>query len=148
MEFTIRRAEEADVPAIVEMLADDIHGARRERPGDAVYAEAFEEIDADPNYLVAVAERDGELVGTFALIFSRGLQNHGKVRMNIEAVRVRDGLRGTGLGSQMMRWAIDEARRRGAGVVRVVSHGDREGAHRFYERLGFEPSHVGFRLDL
>ena len=40
----------------------------------------------------------------------------------------------------------DHARERGARMVQLTSDARRADAHRFYERLGFEPSHVGFKL--
>jgi GNAT superfamily N-acetyltransferase len=46
----------------------------------------------------------------------------------------------------MVRWAVDEARRRGCALVQLTSDKARADAHRFYERLGFEASHVGFKL--
>lgn len=148
MEFTIRRATSADVPQIVELLADDPLGAMRERPGDPAYAEAFAEIDADPNQLLVVAEIGDEVVGTVHLTFTRGISSAGMLRANIEAMRIRSGRRGAGPGSGMVNWAIDEARRRGAGIVRLMSHASRERAHTFYERLGFTRSHVGMKLEL
>lgn len=57
-------------------------------------------------------------------------------------------LRGIGLGSAMMGWAVSEARQRGATLVQLTSDKKREDAHRFYERLGFAGSHVGFKLFL
>jgi GNAT superfamily N-acetyltransferase len=63
-------------------------------------------------------------------------------------VRIADGLRGLGLGSAMIRWAIDDARARGAALVQLTSDARRTDARRFYDRLGFEASHVGFKLFL
>ena len=77
-----------------------------------------------------------------------GLARGGAARMQVEAVRVRDSARGHGLGSAMMHWAIQEARSRGAALVQLTSDTRREDAHRFYERLGFTASHVGFKLFL
>jgi GNAT superfamily N-acetyltransferase len=68
--------------------------------------------------------------------------------MQVEAVRVAASARGHGLGSTMMRWAIEDARSRGAALVQLTSDARREEAHRFYGRLGFSPSHVGFKLFL
>jgi GNAT superfamily N-acetyltransferase len=68
--------------------------------------------------------------------------------MQIEAVRVADDLRGRGVGSAMIRWAIDEARASGAALVQLTSDARREDAHRFYERLGFKKSHEGFKYYL
>jgi GNAT superfamily N-acetyltransferase len=68
--------------------------------------------------------------------------------MQIEAVRVRSDLRSNGLGGAMITWAIAEGYRRGAKLVQLTSDASRVEAHRFYARLGFEPSHVGFKLSL
>ena len=77
-----------------------------------------------------------------------GLARAGATRLQIEAVRVRAELRGNGLGGAMIAWAVAEGRRRGAGLVQLTSDQTRLDAHRFYERLGFAASHVGFKLAL
>ena len=56
--------------------------------------------------------------------------------------------RGSGLGAAMMRWAIDEARRRGCALVQLTSDKTRMDAHRFYTRLGFVATHEGMKLAL
>ncbi|WP_439664532.1 GNAT family N-acetyltransferase [Lentzea sp. HUAS TT2] len=146
--MTIRRAVAADVHPIVAMLADDPLGAAREKPGDPGYLKAFEVIDADPHQLLAVADADGEVVGTLQLTFTTGLSRLGMTRATVEAVRVRSDQRGGGLGQRLITWAIDEARARGCGVVQLTTDASRVDAHRFYERLGFTASHVGMKLGL
>nr|WP_229789969.1 GNAT family N-acetyltransferase [Pilimelia terevasa] len=131
------------------MLADDPLGAARESPDDLTpYAAAYAVIDADPHQLLAVAERDGRVVGTLQLTFLPGLARRGTTRAQIEAVRVASGERGSGLGATLMEWAVEQARDRGCGLVQLTSDSSRTDAHRFYERLGFKASHVGFKLDL
>lgn len=71
-----------------------------------------------------------------------------QLRASVEAVRVDQRLRGNGLGSAMISWAIEEGRRRGAALVQLTSDNTRLDAHRFYERLGFSQSHAGFKLRL
>jgi GNAT superfamily N-acetyltransferase len=142
----IRRAVAADVPAIVSMLADDPLGASRERPGDPSYAAAFAEIDADPRQVLAVAVAGDEVVGTLQLTFIPGLSRLGSTRALIEAVRVRTDQRGGGLGGDLIRWAVETARTRGAALVQLTTDASRKDAHRFYERLGFEATHVGMKL--
>ena len=148
MKITIRRAVAADVHPIVAMLADDPLGATRERPGDPGYLKAFEVIDADPHQYLAVADAGGEVVGTLQLTFTSGLSRLGMTRATVEAVRVRSDQRGNGLGEHLLKWAIDEARARGCGVVQLTTDASRVDAHRFYERLGFTASHVGMKLAL
>ena len=145
----LRDATAADLPAIVAMLADDKLGSTREDPEDlAPYEAAFAEVEADPNQRLIVAERAGTAVGTFQLSIIPGVAQRGLKRAMIESVRVAATERGSGLGTQMMRWAIEEARNAGCQQVQLTSNAQRPDAHRFYERLGFVPSHVGFKLKL
>jgi GNAT superfamily N-acetyltransferase len=147
-DVVIRRAVAGDVPAIVAMLADDPLGATRERPGDPAYATAFAEIDADPRQVLAVAVTGAEVVGTLQLTFVPGLSRLGSTRALVEAVRVRSDQRGGGLGGDLVRWAIDTAREHGAALVQLTSDASRTDAHRFYEKLGFQATHVGMKLAL
>jgi GNAT superfamily N-acetyltransferase len=148
----LRRARAADVPALVALIATDQLGATRDGVRDqadlAAYGQAFEAIDEDPAHLLLVAEMAGQVVGTLQLSFLPGLARRGALRAQIEAVRVADSARGTGLGSAMMQWAIEEARTRGCALVQLTSDKSRAGAHRFYERLGFVASHEGMKLKL
>jgi GNAT superfamily N-acetyltransferase len=143
-----RRARAEDVPAVVQLIAEDQLGKSRETPGDPRYGQAFAEIDADPNQLLAVIDRDGEVVGTLQLTFIAGLSRLGMTRATVEAVRVRADQRGERLGQRLMEWAIDIARERGCGLVQLTTDASRVDAHRFYERLGFKASHVGMKLAL
>jgi len=144
----IRRARREDVPAIVALLADDALGRTRESPGDARYLEAFGAIDADPNQLLAVMEEGGAVLGTLQLSFIPGLSHRGAWRGEIEAVRIASASRGAGLGQQLITWAIEQCRARRCTMVQLTTNRAREDAHRFYTRLGFIPSHVGFKLGL
>lgn len=150
-EVLFRPATEADLPAIVRLIADDGLGRGREdasEPLNPRYVAAFQAVKADPNQLLVVAEKAGTVVGTFQLSFIPGVSRLGSWRGQIEAVRVAASERGTGLGGQMMEWAIGECRRRGCSLVQLTSDKSRADAHRFYERLGFVASHDGFKLNL
>jgi GNAT superfamily N-acetyltransferase len=145
----IRAATRADVPAIVGMLADDPLGAQRETPGDlAPYYEAFEHIAKDPRQHLMIAVHDGKPAGTLQLSIQQGLSRRGASRAVIEAVRVHRDMRGEGLGTELIQWAINRSRELGAVLVQLTSDNSRHDAHRFYERLGFVRSHTGFKLQL
>ena len=149
---TLRAARQEDLPALVSLIAADQLGATRDGVRDAAdlaaYAAAFQAIDADPAHLLVVAELAGEIVGTMQLSFLPGLARRGALRAQIEAVRVAEGSQGAGLGTAMMSWAIDEARRRSCALVQLTSDKSRLDAHRFYQRLGFVASHEGMKLAL
>lgn len=148
-DLDIRPAVADDIPAIVALLADDPLGAQRESPDDlAPYLTALHRLAADPNQHLTVAVREGRVVGTLQLTVIPGLSRRGAVRSIVEAVRVHADERGSGLGTQLMEWAIDESRRQGCQLVQLTSDATRTDAHRFYRRLGFTDSHVGFKLQL
>lgn len=149
MELVFRTASRDDLQAIVDMLADDHLGTTRESPDDLTpYEAAFEAISADPNQILVVCEREGVIAGTMQLTITPGLSRKGASRMTIEGVRVHGDARGAGIGGDMVRWAVAEARERGCRMVQLTTDKSRPDAHRFYERLGFEPTHVGYKLKL
>ena len=146
-----RTARREDLPAIVHLLADDDLGSQREREEDPVpraYYAAFEQIDRDPNHQLVVAESSGRVVGTLHLMFLPSISFQGRLRAQVESVRVDKKCRNLGIGREMMKWAIERAKERGAHVVQLTTHLSRKDAHRFYERLGFKGSHLGMKLGL
>ncbi|MEU7064077.1 GNAT family N-acetyltransferase [Streptomyces sp. NPDC046161] len=148
-ELVIRPATETDLPAIVSMLADDPLGAARESPDDlAPYIAALEQLSDDPHQHVMVAVRGERVVGTLQLTIVAGLSRRGATRSIIEGVRVHADERGSGLGTRFIEWAIERSRQENCELVQLTSDVTRTDAHRFYERLGFTASHVGFKLAL
>jgi len=148
---TFRRATASDLGAIVQLLADDELGRTREdasTPLNAGYVEAFAAIDRDPNQLLAVAERSGDVVGCLQITFIPGLSRLGMWRGQIESVRIASSERGQGLGRVFFEWAVAECRSRKCGVVQLTTDKRRSDAHRFYASLGFEASHEGMKRSL
>ncbi|KPH99161.1 GCN5-related N-acetyltransferase [Actinobacteria bacterium OV450] len=145
----IRPATEEDLPAIVAMLADDPLGATRESPDDLTpYMKAFRRLADDPHQHVVVAVRGDRVVGTLQLTIVPGLSRKGATRSIIEGVRVHADERGGGLGTRFIQWAVERSRREHCQLVQLTSDMTRTDAHRFYERLGFTASHIGFKLSL
>ncbi len=128
--------------------ADEIGAARDPLLPDqqAQALEAFQAITADPNHALYIVEKGGTAVASFQLSFIPGISRRGAWRGQIESVRVLPDARGQGIGEAMMRWAIAACKDRGCGIVQLTSDQRRSDAHRFYERLGFAPSHTGFKL--
>ncbi|MFF3462064.1 GNAT family N-acetyltransferase [Streptomyces sp. NPDC002619] len=148
-DLEIRAAVADDISAIVGMLADDPLGVRRESPDDLTpYLTALKRLEGDPNQHLVVAVREGRVIGTLQLTIIPGLSRRGATRSIIEAVRIHADERGSGLGTRLIEWAIDESRRLDCQLVQLTSDTSRTDAHRFYERLGFTASHVGFKLQL
>ena len=151
-QIRFRRARETDLPAIISLLAADELGQQRENPSLPLakeYEDAFQAVRADKNQLLAVAVcADDTVVGTLQISFLPGLSRKGAWRGQIEAVRVAKSHRGSCLGQKMFRWAIAECQARGCSLVQLTSDNTRSDAHKFYEKLGFVASHVGYKLKL
>jgi GNAT superfamily N-acetyltransferase len=149
--LNFRRAVEADLDTIIDLLADDILGSSRETRGansKGRYLEAYRQIGADPNQFLCIIEDREEVVGTFQLTFIPSLSRGGAKRAQIEAVRVSSGRRNEHIGEAMFKWAIDYSREHGCALMQLTTDKDRPDAHRFYDRLGFEATHVGYKLPL
>jgi GNAT superfamily N-acetyltransferase len=150
-DILFRPAQAADLPAIIALLADDVLGQQREdasSPPNRRYVEAFQAILADPNQLQAVAILHEEVIGTLQLTYIPGLARKGAWRGQIEGVRISAAHRGLGAGQQMFEWAIGQCRAKGCDLVQLTADRERPDAHRFYERLGFVGSHIGYKLAL
>ena len=147
----IRDATVDDLPAIVRLLADDILGATRELPQEPLipaYLDAFAAIEAQSGNKLLVADMDGAVVGCMQLVILPGLGRVGTTRAQIESVRVDRAVRGRRIGETLVTHALAEARASGCGLVQLTTDRARTDAHRFYERLGFEATHVGMKLHL
>lgn len=150
-QIKFRQARVGDLDQIVKMLANDPLGRQRERyeqPLPEGYLRAFSAIDADPNNELIVACLDEEVVGVQQLTFTPYLTHQGSWRATIEGVRISVSVRSKGIGTEMIRWAIQRAKERGCHLVQLTTDKKREEALRFYERLGFVATHEGLKMKL
>jgi GNAT superfamily N-acetyltransferase len=145
-DLVIRHAVAADLAALVALLEYGSLTPGKEDPGDlAPYRAALADIDAGPGALLA-AVADGEVVGVCQLIVFRHIQHRDALCAEVESVHVHPTRRGEGIGSALVAEAIAQARRLGCYRVQLTSNRERPRAHRFYESLGFMPSHQGFKF--
>ena len=82
-----------------------------------------------------VAEVDGSVAGWLHMFGCERLESEPSAE--IGGLVVADGLRGAGIGAQLIAAGERWARNRGYQLVRVRSNVIREDAHRFYERAGY-----------
>ncbi|UVD58382.1 GNAT family N-acetyltransferase [Rhizobium sp. Pop5] len=150
-DLLIRGARRDDLPALVALFAADALGGHRDTTDPEAFPEyvrAFAAIEASPDQTLYVAEHGGEVVGTFQTMVTTSLTGRGSSAMIIEAVQTRADMRRQGIGALMIEFAIAEAKGRGIRLVQLTSNVVRRDAHRFYERRGFKPSHLGFKMAL
>ncbi|HEX2191193.1 MAG TPA: GNAT family N-acetyltransferase [Longimicrobiaceae bacterium] len=115
--------------------------------GAAEMAARLEPILPDPAYHTRVAEAAGELVGMVG-VFRGHAYSYDEPYARVLALVVDPARRGSGIGAALMREAEAWARRAGAGSVHLTTATRREGAHRFYERLGYQATGLRYRKPL
>jgi GNAT superfamily N-acetyltransferase len=143
----IREADNRDLPGVLALYAqpdlDDgvvlpLHDAER----------IFARFARYPDYTLYVAEQDGRIVGSFALLVMDNLGHLGAPSAIVEDVVVGPVLHGRGVGRAMVRFAIERCREKHCYKLALSSNAEREGAHAFYESLGFERHGYSFRIAL
>ena len=140
-ESLIRAAEARDSAALaglIEQLGYTATAAEVARRLDVMRAEAR---------AVMVAELDGEVVACLSTSIMRVLHRPAPVG-RISMMVVREGLRGRGIGSALVREAERVLADQGCYMVEVTSHMRRTQAHRFYEKLGYARTSVRLAREL
>jgi GNAT superfamily N-acetyltransferase len=102
----------------------------------------------DPDCLLAVARREAEVVGHLVgkLVGPDQLR---LVRFAVlKSMRVRQDVRGDGVGSLLVDEFVRWGRRSGAEQASVTAYSDNDGARRFYARRGFAPISVTMRTTI
>ncbi len=150
--LTIRPATKEDVDTVVRLInAGGPDGRQRRNLPDilpAGFHEAFQTIDSDVNQHLLIAELDGQIVGTFQIAYLTYLSGENRPDAQIEAIHVKAEYRGKGIGTEMLRWVIEESKKRHCRRIQLTSDKLRTEAHDFYRRMGFCISHEGMKLYL
>jgi len=150
-ELNFRLATEQDLDKIVAMIADDPLGSKREKyeqPLPESYRKAFQAITADPNNELIVACKGNDIVGVQQITYTPYLTYQGGWRATIEGVRTKSSERGIGVGTDLIQWGIQRAKKRGCHLIQLTTDKKRKDALRFYERLGFKATHEGLKMTL
>ncbi|MEB7436571.1 GNAT family N-acetyltransferase [Mammaliicoccus sciuri] len=146
-----RNAVEQDLIKIVNLLKDDFLGENREYEGEILddkYRQALVDIEKQEGNNFIVVEKEDHIVACFQLTIIPSLSRSGTKRAQIESVRVKYNLRGQGIGKEIIREAIHMAKIEGCGLIQLTSDKQRIETHKFYEKLGFESSHYGYKYYL
>ena len=148
----MRKAILSDLPEIITLLAEDELGQTREHLSttiDTRYLKAFESINQDANqFLMVVVSEEQMIIGTCHLTLMPSLTFTGSTRLQIEAVHIASSFRGKKIGEWMIKEAIALGKSHGASIIQLTTNLKRPEAKKFYERLGFQSTHVGMKLYL
>ncbi len=148
MTVAFRHAHRTDVPDIIALLIDDGLGKSRECADLDIYYAAFDALSAETGNTIVVGEQDGQVIATYQLTIIAGLSLRALRRAQIESVRVASHLRGQGIGHLLMADAEGRAKSANCGLIQLTMNESRTQTARFYESLGFTPSHIGYKRDV
>jgi GNAT superfamily N-acetyltransferase len=144
----IKKACPENLPEIIAVINAGAASVRNGKEFESweEYRPAFDALSAAAAVDIYVALNEaGEVIGTYQIHFMRGITYKGRPRVEIESVHVRSDQRGTGIGRQMMDHAEALARDVNACMIQLTSNREREGSHHFYQRLGYDQSHLGYK---
>jgi len=145
MKIILREATESDLPGLLTL-----YGQLGQDDGSVLPLETahqiFKRFKSYPSYHLYVAELEGRLVGTFALLVMDNLGHMGSPSAILEDVVVDENQRGIGIGKRMMEYAHELCRQQGCYKMTFSSNRNRDAAHRFYESLGFTKHGYSFYI--
>ena len=143
----VRPAVAEDLAAVLDLYAQPDFDAGRVLPLDEA-ARLFARFSRYPDYTLYVADCDGRIVGSFALLVMDNLGHCGTPSAVVEDVVVAAQAQGRGIGKAMMAFARERCREKRCYKLVLSSNAKRESAHAFYESLGFARHGYSFGLDL
>lgn len=145
--LVIRPATEADLPGVLALHAQpDLDAGAVLEPEAA--RDLFRRFALYPDYVLYVAEDEGGIVGTHALLVMDNFGHLGARSAVVEGVAVAPDRQSAGIGAAMMRHAMAVAAEKGCYKLALSSGSRRTRAHAFYEGLGFARHGVSFHVDL
>ena len=132
-----REASKEDLPEVLRLYAQpDFDNGKVLSLSEA--EGVFERITRYPDYKIYVAHTEGQIVGTFALLIMDNLGHLGSRSAIIEDVAVDPVWQRRGIGKRLMKHALQICSHKSCYKAVLSSNFKREGAHKFYESLGFK----------
>ena len=145
--LSIRTATEEDLPGILRLYQDArIDGERGFTVEEAIAHFAL--LKRYPYFRVFVAVIGEAVAGTYELVILDNMAKRGRKSGVVADVAVHPDHQGHGVGRAMMRHALDQCRLEDCYKLTLSSNLKREGAHRFYESLGFTRHGYSFQVEL
>jgi len=141
-DVTVRLAGVADAETVGRLLRDFNEEFETAGPTAAEFTGRFNTLLARDDVAVFLADDSGRDVG-FALLTLRPTPYYDGSFAQLEELYVVPAFRDRGIGTLVLRMAIESARARGAGEMHINVDEIDEDTRRFYERHGFSNIETG-----
>ena len=134
------KATHSDIPALVELLNSLFEQEAEFEPNSETQSKALSKIILDPKIgIILIAKDDDKILGMVNLLFTESTALGSKVAL-LEDMIVLSSSRGRGIGSQLIDYAISEAKKAGCKRITLLTDIENTKAQSFYQKKGFVKS--------
>lgn len=130
----IRKAKKEDYKEVIKLYADFVKKPGRYKNFDN---DSFLKALQLPNFYIYLAEIEKKIIG-FITFSIRTVVRYPKPIVEVEEFYVVPALRRKGIGTKLVKKALDFARKNDCQYVFLASSKDRIPAHKFYKALDFD----------
>ena len=150
----IRKAENKDIPSILELLRQVLRVYHESRPdlfaahGTKYSAEALTILLSDPSRPVFVYAEDEMVLGYVFCVFEQheAINETPHRTLYVDDLCVDEGARGKHVGRQLFEYARAYAAREGCHNLTLHVWEGNDAARRFYEVMGLKPQYTSLEL--
>lgn len=145
----LREATIDDIPELCELLIYLFEQEEEFKPNAKIQSEGLRKIISNPDAgVVIVAIDSSKVIAMVNLLYSISTALGSRVAI-LEDMVVSPKVRGKGVGSKLMSYSLELAKNVGCKRITLLTDGDNDGAHRFYQQHGFvRSSMVAFRKSI
>ena len=136
----LTKAIHSDIPELVELLKPLFEQEAEFEPNSEAQRKALSKIILDPTIgIILVARDDEKILGMINLLLTESTALGAKVAI-LEDMVVLSKYRSEGIGSQLVDYAIGEAKKEGCKRITLLTDIENTKAQSFYQKKGFVKS--------
>ncbi|TWI68132.1 GNAT family acetyltransferase [Desulfobotulus alkaliphilus] len=139
--FSIEKALDADIPAMVELLAGLFTLEADFTPDAAKQAAGLSTLIREKNALVLTARQENRVIGMVTVQGLISTAEGGEVGL-LEDLVVKEGLRGRGIGTTLIQEAIRWSRDQGMTRIQLLADRSNTQALVFYHHTGWQATQL------
>lgn len=145
----LREATIVDIPELCGLLNYLFEQEEEFKPNTETQSEGLSRIISNSDIgVIVIAIDSNKVIGMVNILYTVSTALGSRVAI-LEDMVVSPKVRGTGVGSKLMKYSLDLAKKNGCKRITLLTDFDNDGAHRFYEKHGFvRSSMVAFRKSI